>query len=227
MSDIASLELAPTPLELLRVAERLFSIHGLDGVSTREIARAAGQKNHSAVAYHFGSKEALVQRILDYRLLPVNERRAALVTALEAEGRTGDLRSLVHALAAPFVQELAQDPAESHYIGFISRLYAGDNGATLLDDNPSRNSATREVGAYLVQALPHLPEPLRTARLHMLGAQLSQIVAGWDRQRREAEPLFDAADIPWMTENLVDVLTAGLACPVSPDTTGALQLTAT
>ena len=63
MNAIPTQELAATPLELLLVAERLFSAHGVAGVSTREIARAAGQKNHSAVAYHFGSKEGLAEEL--------------------------------------------------------------------------------------------------------------------------------------------------------------------
>ena len=121
MNAITAQELAATPLELLLVAERLFSAHGVAGVSTREIARAAGQKNHSAVAYHFGSKEALVEKILDYRQWPINERREALLEGLEAAGRTRDVRALVHALAAPFIEELSIDQDASHYIGFISQ----------------------------------------------------------------------------------------------------------
>lgn len=215
--------LTPTPLELLLVAERLFSAHGVDGVSTREIARVAGQKNHSAVAYHFGSKEALVERILDYRLVPINTRREVLLRELEAAGETDDVRSLVHALAAPFVEELQADPNESHYIGFISQLVASDNGARLRGENSNRNAATYELGDYLFKALAHLPSDLRTTRLQILGAQLTAVVASWDRQRREPSPPFTAADLTWMTENLVDMLTAGLQAPVSTATTTTLE----
>ncbi|NND66177.1 MAG: TetR family transcriptional regulator [Halioglobus sp.] len=223
MPNHTQAQLAATPLELLVVAERLFSMHGVDGVSTREIARAAGQKNHSAVAYHFGSKEALVERILDYRLVPINTRREALLKELEAAGKTQDVRSLVHALAAPFVEELRADPGESHYIGFISQLVATDDGARLRGANIERNAATYTLGDYLFDALAHLPAKLRANRLQMLGAQLTAVVATWDRQRREETPPFRSADLPWMTENLVDMLTAGMQAPVSAATAAAQE----
>ena len=41
-------------------AEALFAERGLDGVTTREILDAAGQKNQSALQYHFGSREGLI-----------------------------------------------------------------------------------------------------------------------------------------------------------------------
>ena len=223
MNALTAQELAATPLELLLVAERLFSAHGVNGVSTREIARAAGQKNHSAVAYHFGSKEALVEKILDYRQWPINERREALLEGLEAAGRTGDVRALVHALAAPFIGELSIDQDASHYIGFISQLVATDNGARMRDDNTARNAAIFKIGDHLFNALIHLPETLRSTRLEILGAQLSQVVATWDRQRRDTGSPYSDIDLNWMTENLVDMLTASLEAPVSTATAAALD----
>ena len=42
---------------LLREAERLFARRGLYQVTVREITEAAGQRNVSALNYHFGSRE--------------------------------------------------------------------------------------------------------------------------------------------------------------------------
>ena len=47
-------------------AEKLFSIHGFDGTSTREIAKAA-EINISMIAYYFGSKEKLLEKIFEFR----------------------------------------------------------------------------------------------------------------------------------------------------------------
>ena len=38
--------------ELMREAERLFGSHGVEAVSLRDIVRAAGHRNESAVQYH-------------------------------------------------------------------------------------------------------------------------------------------------------------------------------
>src|SRR3546814_2769538 len=42
---------------ILQAAEDCFGEHGIDAVSLRQIAIAAGQGNTAAVQYHFGSKE--------------------------------------------------------------------------------------------------------------------------------------------------------------------------
>nr|WP_189954437.1 helix-turn-helix domain-containing protein [Streptomyces alanosinicus] len=47
----------------MTVAERLFAEHGLCAVSNRQIGEAAGQRNVTAVSYHFGSRTELVRAI--------------------------------------------------------------------------------------------------------------------------------------------------------------------
>lgn len=53
---------------LLEVAERLFSLHGFDGTSTRMIAEQSGI-NIAMINYYFGSKDALYTSIFENRLL--------------------------------------------------------------------------------------------------------------------------------------------------------------
>ena len=48
---------------------------GLLGVSLRQIGAAAGNGNNSAVQYHFGTKDRLVQAVFEYRLPRLRERR--------------------------------------------------------------------------------------------------------------------------------------------------------
>ena len=49
--------------KIKRIARQLFAERGVDGVTVRDIAEASGQKNHAAVAYYFGSKDALLVSI--------------------------------------------------------------------------------------------------------------------------------------------------------------------
>ena len=61
--------IAPSTKEqIVLAAERLFAEHGIDGVSLRQIGVAAGNGNNSAVQYHFGTKDRLVQAVFEYRL---------------------------------------------------------------------------------------------------------------------------------------------------------------
>jgi AcrR family transcriptional regulator len=47
-----------TRARILQTAREVFAEHGLDGISVRDIAQAAGT-THSMITYHFGSKEEL------------------------------------------------------------------------------------------------------------------------------------------------------------------------
>ena len=80
-----------TKEQIVCTAERLFALHGIEGVSLRQIGAVAGSGNNSAVQYHFGSKDQLIQAIFEYRLPGLHERRVLLI----AERRPDDLRSLV------------------------------------------------------------------------------------------------------------------------------------
>jgi AcrR family transcriptional regulator len=71
---------------LLDVAEELIGARGMD-VSLREIAAAAGQRNNSAVRYHFGDKDGLIDALMYDRIGKAEARRQVLVD------RAGDLSS--------------------------------------------------------------------------------------------------------------------------------------
>ena len=53
-----------TAERLLHAAAHLFAREGIDGVKIHEIHRLAGQRNESAVHYHFGNRRNLVMAIL-------------------------------------------------------------------------------------------------------------------------------------------------------------------
>src|SRR5262249_32960009 len=105
------------PEDLVRTAERLFAVDGIDAVSLRQIAVEAGYRTPAAVQYHFGSKGALLQAILEYRLPEVTRRRLELLDTLDREDRGHDVRGLVEVFARP----LLELPREAHYVEFLAR----------------------------------------------------------------------------------------------------------
>lgn len=86
---------------LILAAEQLFAKGGIDGVSLREIAAAAGQGNHHAVQYHFGSREGLVHAIFVHRMQQMEARRGEMLAAAEAAGRLSDARAIVEIIFLP------------------------------------------------------------------------------------------------------------------------------
>src|SRR5215470_418761 len=75
---------ADTKTRILDAAEALFTEHGFEATSLRQLTTAAGV-NLAAVNYHFGSKEELFQAVLTRRLDPMNQERLDLLTGLERE----------------------------------------------------------------------------------------------------------------------------------------------
>lgn len=86
---------------IILAAEILFAREGIDGVSLRRIAAVAGQKNHHAVQYHFGTRDGLVQAIFDYRMEQMDERRLTMFAEAERDGRIGDPRIIVEVILLP------------------------------------------------------------------------------------------------------------------------------
>lgn len=101
--------------KILRCAERLFAGEGIDRATLRQIARSAGQKNVSAVQYHFGSKDELLRVIQSRHRDAIDERRRSLLNEHERSGTAHELRALVRVLVEPLAAEL-DDPSGRDYL---------------------------------------------------------------------------------------------------------------
>jgi AcrR family transcriptional regulator len=111
-----------TRLALMRAAEQLFSQQGVDRVSLREIAIAAGQRNVSAATYHFGSKRELIEAILERHSLPVQDSWAPAL-AQDPEHRLG-LHELLELLVRPMVAKIDDPDGGRCYLELSAELVA-------------------------------------------------------------------------------------------------------
>jgi AcrR family transcriptional regulator len=163
------------PEVLIRTAERLFAIHGLDGVSLRQIAIEAGHRNPGAVQYHFGDKDGLVQAIVNYRLPWINQRRTQLLATLDSQHRSHDLKGLVEVLARPYLE---MDP-EAYYVQFLARLSPIDERMRSLYQSAGQlASASLSLTDRLDVALGSLPPGIRLNRMAMARSLLQGMIAG-------------------------------------------------
>lgn len=98
-----------TKAALVRAAERLFAEKGLGTVSVKEITKAAGARNPSAVHYHFGSIECLIKEVFAQRFRQVEEKRVkrlAKVTEADPQRR---LIALLEASVGPYLETCLED----------------------------------------------------------------------------------------------------------------------
>lgn len=110
---------AGTADELLNVAERLFAERGVENVALTQIVAASGQKNRSAVHYHFGSRDGVLTAVLNRRLAPINDRREALLAALPADASPRDiLRAMIGGLGQVAIEE----PWGPDYLSILAQV---------------------------------------------------------------------------------------------------------
>lgn len=199
---------------LLEVAERLFARNGIDGTSMREINRAADQQNASAIHYYFGSKEALVTAILDRRMSAVNGARLALIDGLETAGAAQDLRRITEVFILPLAEQMNDGSGSNNYIRFLAQFYAStqfDIWAIAKDRN---DESLSRVVTLLHRALPHLPRRLLRDRVSITLRQAIYALADFERDSAAGRLNF-AFDQPGFVANLVDMIEAALAAPMS------------
>src|SRR3954451_24345767 len=92
-----------TRRQLLRVAERLFAEQGVDGVSIRAV-NAAAELGAASIHYHFGSKEKLIEAVVDVHGAWVSARVRARAAELAAQAELPRSSQLVEAIAVPYLE---------------------------------------------------------------------------------------------------------------------------
>lgn len=207
--------MAPNPeatkQRLVRAAEELFAQRGIECVSLREINAAAGQRNATALQYHFHDRYGLLLAVLGKHHPDVEARRHELLDRYEAAG-VDDLRELAKALVLPYAAKLADPDGGRFYLRVYAQVLNMPDPtfdrSLPADPSDSHDSITRWRG--LVG--PLLPE-IGVRRFHhrftamrVTAVELARRAAGTPRD----DQLF--------TSHLVDLVTAVLATPISEET---------
>ena len=204
---MSAVPVTATAQELLVTAERLFAEHGLDGVSLRQIAVEAGSANNSAVQYHFGSKDGLVEAIFAFRLGQLLQRRALL----RARVADDDLRGHLEAHVLPLL-ELAESP-DSSYVSFVEVVDRTDS--RLLTEQREALRSQDEFLADMRRLLDHIPEPARSLRIAQVQALCLHVAAERERAVRRGG---DVVPFGLFVSGVVDGFTGFLNAPASAET---------
>jgi AcrR family transcriptional regulator len=186
--------------KLLDCAEDLFGRHGLEGVSLRTINTEAGL-SPAALHYHFGSKEMLVEALLERRMPALMERRSQLLDELSAREQLPSTRDALSTLLVPLVDMVAEGGEHSRrYLRLIHRLHADHDldPQFVIDRWPG--SVTRLV-PLLRAANPSLPKSIVEFRLGLVIELMLQSLAHGAPTTSEG---FEAH-----VEKLLDFLTGG------------------
>ena len=151
---------AATREKLLLAAQKLYGERSIDSVSLNEITTVAGQKNRTALRYHYGNKEGLLQAIMDRHAEPVSTLRRNYREELDTD-YLGAARSAAQILIIPLGQYIDDSPEGAHYISILSQLAALNSEIV----NPAADSRLK------IHGEPVLDPLMREAMAHLKPAE--------------------------------------------------------
>ncbi|MGF0312350.1 MULTISPECIES: TetR/AcrR family transcriptional regulator [Nocardiaceae] len=166
---------------ILVAAERLFAERGVFTVSNRQVSESAGQRNSSAVGYHFGTKDDLVLAIVEKHARPIEERRVRMLT--EVEGST-DLRDWVSCLVLPYIEHLASIGESSSYARFSAQVMTDPTLRGLVYETALESPALRRILEGVRSCVGDLPESVRRTR----GDMVRQLMVHMSAERERSNP---------------------------------------
>lgn len=106
-----------TRQRLIRAAEALIAERGIASVTTREIIEQAGQRNQSALHYHFGSTEGLIRAALVDQMERIDERRVELLRMASAT----DIPAVMRAIILPVAEDSSSWKGGRNHLSLLSQ----------------------------------------------------------------------------------------------------------
>lgn len=193
---------------MIEAAERLFAEHGIDGVSMRDVAAAAGQRNNSAVQYHFNGRDGLLHAVFRYRMTDINRARHRYLGEIDRDGRGAEIRALVEAGILPLTRFLGSTPEGSHYARFIARV--SPTVDFFRGDLDTIRDANTEVVERLIGTLGHLTRRTARERVDLMYNMVVSALAVYEQRRAEGIPVTKAT-FDETVDHLIDMAVGSLS----------------
>ena len=180
---------------ILAAAFRLFSEQGIDAVSIRAVNREAGL-GPASVHYHFGTKEALLDAVINSYGDSVIDSIRARAQEIVAGDTPASARDLVTMLAEPYVELMDTHRQQGHaWMRIISEV-AHSQPKRFLD-----RSSTRLTWSAASRVYPHATAEAVQGAMQMCSTLLiTHLASDWSPRRSASLDL----------DLLIDFLTAGL-----------------
>ncbi|MCU1647599.1 MAG: TetR family transcriptional regulator [Nocardia sp.] len=193
---------------IILAAERLIAERG-QAVPLRDIAAAAGQRNNSAIQYHFGSRDGLIEAVVELRMATLEVRRLELLA--EQVGAGAGVHALVEALVVPMF-ELSERHGSNHYARFLEQIHTHPAVTDASNLDSEQRTSVRVIMQRLDDEMTELPPRLRVHRLRALPTMLFALLA--DHERAVEAGRVAAGEVSAWAET-IDMLAGALTAPAS------------
>lgn len=204
---------------LLNAAEELFAVNGIDAVSNRRIVEHAGAANHSAIAYHFGGRDGLLQALVVRHLGEMSVRRDELIAEL---GDSPTIHDFVRCRLRPLFELFDDLPRPSWRAQFLSQVRSVPSAVEVM------RSAVVDTGIpddmrFINGEVEGISEGVLRGRAYLLGHMVIGVCADQEKKMNDGT---HKGSWEQVGRFLIDAASGMLAGPVTaPD--GAVRYPAT
>lgn len=203
------------PARLLDAAETLFAQRGFHGVTTRQVAAAAGV-DVALIYYHFESKSGLFDAVLERRARPLVAARRESLRDYVAGARVVTVEGAVAAFINPMIDfSLHGDPGWKRYFALVAQIdntpWGGEIIHRYFDDN------VQELIDVLQCALPGSPKRELYWAYNFLAGSMMLALSGTERVDRLSAGLCRAKDLEAVRLRLLNYCAGGFLAMVTAE----------
>jgi AcrR family transcriptional regulator len=181
---------------LIDAATALWAEQGSHLVSLNVIVERAGARNASALQYHFGNRDGLVDALFERHVPLVREARQRILRSSDASAP----RTAAEALVLPLAALLSRDWTDRGFLCVAADLL-GNHPQGRYERIMSMGGADA-VNRLMLSHMSEVPPPLRAIRLRVAGMMVVHSLADEVRRCGVQAPPPDPAVF---SENLVDM----------------------
>lgn len=208
----------PVHDRLLDAAEQLFSDHGFEGTSVRDIAGAAGC-NIAAVNYYFGGKDKLYTEVWRRQLVQMRDARLnAIEQVMSESGGKPVLEDLLRSFANAFVGPFRDEIRSRRFMNLMAREMIDQRvPVNLFIDEVVKPTMGATSGA-LLKSCPGLEESRIPLLIVFLAGQLLHVVhikAMFEQAKTTEIPAFDLNEA---VDHIVKFSAAGIRAYANVET---------
>ncbi|MHA6739719.1 TetR/AcrR family transcriptional regulator [Rhodococcus erythropolis] len=197
-----------TKRKLLEVAEELFAVKGVEATLIGDIVKGAGQRNPSALRYHFGSREGILQAIREKHLEHLELRRATLLEQWPGQA-PATVRDAVTLVVVPLIEQLRNESGR-RYLRILGQTMFELNSDQLTSvvQYPSLAKALDLMRVGMAHVPDNLVEDRIKGALLLISATLATRARDAGNRRRASNSLSD------FKENVIAMAAAVLIAPI-------------
>ena len=199
---------------ILHAAEHLFAEHGMSGVGLRAITSAA-KVNLASIAYHFGSKDGLLEALFALRAAPIAQARMEALDRAEAEANGNPpLEKILDAFVRPALMIGPQSPNGGQAFGRLrARLATEPEKVARKLLSKAFDTSSRRFIEAVVKALPDIPRDEVEWRFHFMLGVMFYTMANSGRIQALTGGHCDPGDTELAIKYMVPYLAAGFRSP--------------